>query len=52
MGIFFNRTVRMILFSCWQLLYVGSLLDYCSLTGCCSPSYSCFFALLADMVAV
>ena len=30
----------MILFSNWQLLYVGSLLDYCSLTGFCSPSYS------------
>ena len=37
---FFYRTVRMILFSNWRLLYVGSLLDYCSLTGFCSPSYS------------
>ena len=29
-----------IVISSWQLLYVGSLLDYCSLTGFCSPSYS------------
>ena len=49
---FFYRTVRMILFSSWQLLYVGSLLDYCILNGFCSPSYSCFFALLAKMAVV